>query len=459
MAITKEDITKDLEKLIRSYVQYDEENETYPMEKLPEQTLLQLDMRFCQLIDKWLLTDGPKKENIEQNYKQISRIVHNDKKPQWTAELKWLDQQLAADANDAICFKTLSDRYERLTAPENFAKDEFMNVSPNENWEQKFQRKKANANTYTARYMYHSFSKLIQESRSYRTETEKVDGMKSLLNTLPWALSGYGGLLLAPELFAIYSTCFLVKQGGKALKQQESEELQLFGQTLKELGGITTMVTSTVLARTMQLVFKVSATSVSGAAKVGKFLLGGKSSKSRHSGFSYSSSTSSEGGASSSSSSAPPGFFLPAPPTTDGGELETVHDFMQQLILAANSTQGAQLQTPELKIVIAPLERYLYLNKQQFGRQLRAGWAKGEAIKAALLRIRTVDSQGKTKEEKLAEAKKEVEALKGNKDVYSKTAKKAINRAGDTLGMLSTLFLPSAEDLQAGASNLLTNTQ
>ncbi|MFA6303855.1 MAG: hypothetical protein WC627_12095 [Legionella sp.] len=486
MTLKSKDIKDALELLVKHYAKYNEDEKVYVSIKLNQKSLLQLDENFNQTLDKLLLTDGPKKDDIEKNYKKLSMVLHLDKKPVWIPEVVWLEEQLSDSPTDAICFKTLSARYEKIVNPAAPKNTKFEDVNTKEQLKEKLERMKAESKTYTGRYLFHSLSKMLEQHDKYFEVTGKIKptGITALMRLLPLAFGGCGVVLMSSELLTIYATSYVFLKSGQALQRTESEELSSLGSVMGELSSMTATVTNILLIRSMELVFWTTRQTYLGGLQVGSAVLkpllsSSKSSSSRHSGTSTNTNHSSASGSDRSETKANynPEFWNSAsnsnsntsktnsnspssssnqttPSTSVETETETRQDFYQNLKLASvNQTAGIQLNSPELKMVIAPLEAYLTLNKQQTLRSFRAGGDKSDAVKAFLMSVRAIDNLSYPIQIKLDRAKEELDKLKDDDSVYTKKTAVAVNKSEQVISLLTSVLNEDPEALQIVSYN------
>lgn len=409
-------IQAELTGLVKLYSKWDQEKKQYTT-LLDKNDLLKLDKDFNRLINKILLTDGPEKETIEKYYKKLLLLMHPDRAFSFLPEIDWLEKNLSTQSHEGICFKTLRFCYEKLTNPQKFKDNHFNQIKTQDDLKKWLEGLKEGASTYTGRSLYDSLLGLLEQSGSYFNEVGKVKqrGLRTFITWVPVMFSSYGAFIFSQELFAIYALYFVVLKGGQYLMKQESNELQSIGQTLQELTLITATTTTTLLVRMLELTFWFSHQCYSSSMQIGS------------------------------------AFFKPLlPPSSQPKQNQSSqfndHSICTDLILASqNMETGIQFKTPELKLVSASLESYLGLNYQQYFSYFRKGWDKKIVVEACLFKLQVIDKSDQSIEDKLKEAKQEIEKLKDNPDIYSNKTALAVDNAEKAIALLIS---PSANNKQ-----------
>jgi hypothetical protein len=401
-------IETELALLVKSYAKFDNEQKIY-VAQLNKSALLKLDADFIKLINQQLLADGPEKIKIDRNYRNITRYFHPDRKPLFLPEVIWIEQNLAQNSSDAICFKTLQSCYEKLTTPQKYKEMNFIDIKNRADCRAWLEQLKSKAGTYTGRSFCDSLIGLLDESGDFFDEvgTLKPKGLRKLITFMPMIFASYGAIIFAEELFAVYALYFLMLKGGQYLGMSDDLEIKQIGKTLQEISIITAITTTTILVRLLEMTFWASHQCYVAALQIGSSL------------------------------------FTPLliPSTKKGTSKDTTPEskFCKDLVLASqNLNGGIQFKTPELKVIAASLEDDLMrLSTQLFG-DWRVGKVKRLAVDAFLFRMRVLDAGSDSTEKKLIEAKKELKKLKNNKEVYiigGETAK-AINMTEQVINLL-----------------------
>ncbi|MFI4962464.1 MAG: hypothetical protein ACHP6H_01255 [Legionellales bacterium] len=474
---------KKLQLLVLEFARFNETLKTYEG-TLNQEALLKLDEGLCLLLDNLLIKGGTSKENMRKNYLELSMLFHNDKRPNWTPEVQWLDQQLSEGPADGICFKTLCDRYEKLTEPEKFINTQPNDANTTDNLRARVEQLRANSRTYSGRYLFYSLSKLLDQKDGYFDEVGKIKpkGIRFILRLLPFAFGGYGACLVGTELFTAYATFFVLLKGSNFLEQRDSEELKLIGHTIGEMTVMTASVTTALLARSMEMVFWTSRQSYQKSLMIGSVLLyplisNTNASSSRPSASASQSSSSSSSSHSSTTNKEEPksstgkqGFWkTPATPMAQSstsssqaspneqeGQLGRGSSFSDQLkMVSTNREEGIKFQNPELKMIVAPLEAYKNFNNLQFVKGFRLGWNKGLAVDAFLLNMRSLDKYPQSLDRKLTMAQLELNKLKEDKKVYTKGSNTAaaVDNAESVINLLLETNKDDSESLQVVVYN------
>lgn len=390
-------IETELETLVRIYAEYDEEKKCYTS-NLDKTALLQLDIDYIRLINKFMLQDGPEKAKIHKNYKKLSIRLHPDHKEIFSPQIKWLEYNLSEGRNDGACFKTMRLCYEKLTSPQDFKPIKFDEINTREDLKLWLATLKKSSRTYTERNFYASLMDLLDESTGYFDEVGKIkpSGLRALVSFLPMIFISFGTFVFAEELFAVYSLYFVLLKSGQYLDDSNSRELRKLGNTLQKISVVTATATTTLLVRLIEMTFWASRQCYDVSLQIGSAL------------------------------------FTPLISSTVAPRSQsTITDessICQDLILASqNMTVNDNFKTPYLKMIAAPIESYLGLLEQQFFKSWRAGGEKARALQSLLFRMRVIDKDDDlTLEEKVEKAKAALELVKKNSVVYTEGGNTAL---------------------------------
>lgn len=401
-------ISNELESFVKLYSSFDQGKKSYTR-VFSDQELIQLDLNFNRFFNKLLLADGPDTKKIQSNYKKLSFIFHPDRKMFYSPEVIWLEQSLSEGKNDGACFKILDLCYEKLTNSQKFKNLYFQDIKNREDLKQWLEQLKAEANTHSRKSFYDSLLGLVNQSGSYFDEVGKIrqQGLRALLISIPILFSTYGAILFAEELFIIYALYFVVLKSGQYLENQQASDLKKIGQVFQEMTRVTATATTTLIVRIVELTFRVSHAVYDTTWQIGSSL------------------------------------FYPMLPSSPSAVHSQDDQFVtislcKDLILASqNRDQGHLFKTPEMKLVAAPLEAYLGLNKQQYCQRFRLGQDKRIAIESCLFNLRLIDKSEESIEDKLSHAKKEIEKIKQDKTIFNSNMRKAVLQAEQTIQVLS----------------------
>lgn len=405
-------IESDLTAFVVLYSPFDKEKKYYT-EQLDNAKLQILGSRFRQWINHQLLADGTNKKNVEKNYKALSKYFHTDRIT--LAEAQWLEQQLSEGTNDGSCFKILSSSYQKLMEPAKFKDIEFNGINCKEDCRLWLEKLKSQSDTYSHRTLCDSLIGLLNESHSFFDATGKVkpNAIKTLVQFIPAVIAGYGSILIIEELLAIYALYFILLKAEAPLRRSNYSELKEVGRFLKNYNHASAMLLTSVLARILEMIFWSSRQSFNATIQIGSALL------------------------------AP---LLPAPAEA-APDIE-MEQLAKDLVLAGEHKKtGMQFDTPELKIIAAPFEKYLALNEQQFFGIFRVGNEKRKQVSAFLFRLRILDQMPGSLEEKYSEVLSELALLKKNKQVYTSNTAFAVDY---TEHMVKVLQSPNIVDMQLG---------
>lgn len=408
-------IESKLTELVRIYARFDPEKNAYIAKSDDKSFLLELDADLSQLINQQLLIDGPEEAKLTQNYKRISRYFHPDKAASFLPEVIWLEEHLGEKPGDGICFKTLSISYEKLMNPHKYKEINFENIKNREDCKIWLQGLRNQAGTYTGRSFCDSLIGLLDESGGFfdATGAIKPQGLKTLITFLPMIFASYGAILFARELFAVYALFFLMLKGGQYMEYSNLTEVKAIGQALQDISIISASATTTLMVRLLEMTFWISHQCLDMSLQIGSSVL-------------------------------KPFSSLPV----DNNDHAHGADFCRDLIRASNNLNaGMQFKTPELKVISAPLEAYLGLNSQQFFGDWRLGRTKRLQVEAFLFRMNLLDGSTRSTEEKLIEAKKELEHLKNNKSVYTAGSKTA-EAVDNSERVMTVLMAPDPANTQ-----------
>lgn len=407
-------IEKELERLVQIYAKFDSQKKCYESQ-LNKDALLSLDRDFAKLINQQLLADGPSKERITARYRKVCLKFHPDRQSDFSPEIKWIEENLSSGKNDGSCFKSLNFCYEKLITPEKFKNITFGDIKSKEDFKKWLEELKNQASTYTGKSLYTSLTDLLDQSSGFFDDAGKIKptGMRVLITSLPVLFASYGTFIFAEELFAVYALYFVVLKGGQYLERSNSSELRSFGKALQEISAITATATTTLIVRLLEMTFWASRQCLDVSLQIGSAIF------------------------------TP---LLPVPPVKKEWGPGTEENLCRDILLASqNLNEGIQFNTPELKVISAPLESYLGLNSQQFLLDWRKGKDKRIAVEAFLFRMRVLDVSPEPIEVKLLEAKKELDNMKKKSGIYTSQTAEAVDRAEMVLDFLQD---PEASDKQ-----------
>ena len=398
-------IEAELSRLVKCYTAFDSEQQCYTAQ-LDKTSLLRLDINFIQCLNQQLLADGAAKVHIDKNYRKLSLFFHPDKSSDYSPETRWLEQQLSEGRNDGTCFKSLSGCYERLTAPDKFKEIDFSSINSKNDCRQWLEQLKAKSSTYSSRTLYTSLIDLLDQSSTFfdMTGAIKPRGLKTLISFVPVVIASFGATIVMEELFAIYFLYLVILKSGQRLSQSDLRELRELGQTMQDYTKVTAMVTTTLLVRILELIFWTSRHCLHLTLEL--------SSR----------------------------FFTPM--LAAYVEVEEQSDpestnFCSDLILAsAHDRSGMHFDTPELKVIAAPLEHYLGLNAQQLFPNWRLGGTKRSQIEVFLFRLRVMDQMPGALDVKLAQAKNLLDNITKDETLCNGTMAKAIGYAQQVIKLL-----------------------
>jgi hypothetical protein len=398
-------IEKELERLVKRYATKDPTNNQY-VSQLNENALLGLDRDFCKLINQQLLLNGPQKEKITRQYRKISRYFHPDHGHNFLPEVIWIEQNLSQGRNDGACFKSLLFNYEKLASPENFKDIHFEDIKTDAELRKWLENLRDQSGTYTGRCLYDSLIHLLDQAGGFWDETGHLrpKNLRFLIRFIPMIFVTYGSVIFAEELFAVYALYFLMLKGGQYLEKDSIRELQQVGRTLQDITSITATATTTFMVRLLEMTFWASRQCLDITLQIGSVIL--------HP-------------------------IMPVSPEERETPSESAMNLCRDLICASKIPKGGKkFQTPELKIISAPIESYSALNAQQFLGNWRAGNAKRIAIEAFLFSLGVLDQLQMPIETKLIEAQKELEKIKKNKEVFNSCTKRAVLESEHVIALL-----------------------
>lgn len=385
-------IESDLSDFVRPYFPSDREEKNPFKAQLDQSQLFTLGSRFRRWINQQLLRDDATKENVTKNYRKLAFLFHPDRGSAYLPEVLWLEQQLSEGRMDGTCFKTVGSSYEKLMEPAKFKEIEFSGINSKDDCRRWLEKLKQQSNTFSHRNLCDSLIGLLEESSTFfdSSGTIKPKALKTLIQFIPAIIAGYGTILIMEELLAIYALYFVILKGGKRLAQSDYRELKEVGRSLQTFSGVTAMLSTTLLVRVLELIFWSSRQCLHLTLQIGSAIFP---------------------------------TIMSVPPAAIPEEVN-VEELCRELALSSQQeTPGMHFSHPELKIIAAPFEKYLALNKQQFFGFLRVGDEKRKMVDAFLFKLRVLDQLPGRIEEKYMEVLAELEALKKNEQVYTcKTA-------------------------------------
>lgn len=405
-------IDAELKDLVEIYSPYDVEKQTYTTQ-LDNAQLLILEKRFINLLNAHLLSSGPLKSGLDNNYRELTLVLHPERSPNFSPEIIWLDKQLSGKGLRGGCFRLLSFCYEKLTQPTKFKEIEFTAIHSKEDFKKWLENYKAQTTTYGSKSLCDSLIALLNASSDFFDSTGAIKpaALKNLVTLIPVLIAGFGTTLFLEELFLVYAIYYVLLKGGEKLGQTDYMELKQVGSFLQQTTSITFMITTTILVRIMELIFWTSRHCLTMSLEVGSNLL------------------------------APflPQADAPVKVVVDAAEL------CKELVLAAEKVQpGMQFDVPELKLVAAPFEKYLAINALQFFGSFRVGKKKREMVDAFLFNLRVLDKLDWPLEQKYLDILESIAKIKANEEVYTDKTKNAVDYVEEVIRILRS---PSITEL------------
>jgi hypothetical protein len=399
-------IKEKLQALVKPYASVDSKGKLVSKEKPGKDILLKLEADFIHLINQELLIggleptklqDGSETTNLQKNYRRLALDFHPDR---CIAEVCWLEDALSDEDHKWGAFQTLRFCYEKFTKPAQFKKDEFSDIKSKEDFKNWLEKLRAKSPTHSGRRLYDGLIGLLNQSSSFFDETGKIkpQGLNIMLRFIPIALVSYGVIILAEELLAIHALYFVVLKGGQYLGRSNYRDLKQLGSAMQEMSIASAATTTIVLVRLLEMTFWTSRKCLNLSLYIGSSIL--KS-------------------------------ILPSPVANVNDQEESFSSKVcKDLILAGqDAIPGIEFQTPELKVIAQPLEKYLILNAQQVFRGWRIGDQKREFVERFLLEMEKIDRASDSIDTKLTEVSTRLHKLKANKDIYTNTLAAAINNA------------------------------
>ncbi|RUR07812.1 J domain-containing protein [Legionella sp. km772] len=342
---------------------------------------------------------------MDKNYRKLTLSFHPDRSPHYSAEVIWLDQQLSGELLKGGCFKLLSFCYEKLIQPTKFKEVEFSGIHSKEDFKKWLENYKAHTTTYASKSLCDSLIALIDASSDFFDSTGAIKpiALKNLVKLIPVIIAGFGTTLFFEELFLVYAAYYVLLKGGQKLGKTNYQELRQVGQLLQEYTAITAMTTTTLLVRILELIFWTSRHCLTISLEIGTTIL------------------------------AP---LLSQTPSTDKAEVDAA-ELCKELVLAGEKIQpGIQFDTPELKLIASPFEKYLALNAQQFFGNFRVGQKKREMVDAFLFNLKVLDKLDWCLEQKYLDILQELDKIKQNKEVYTDKTKDAVDYVEEVISVL-----------------------
>ncbi|EHL31540.1 hypothetical protein [Legionella drancourtii] len=396
-------IETELKFLVGIYTEFDPEKGCY-VGGVSEEERVRLERSFNQLLLKWLLKNGPEKEQVEENYTKLAPLFEMKTNGLLEPEVLWIENVLSCGINDGVCFKTLSLSHQKLIAPENFKNIKFNDIVTRDDLKKWLENFKKQATNYTERSFYESLLSLLNESTEFYDEVGQIKpkGVRVLLSFLPMVLVSIGTVAFVEELFAAYALYFILLKGGQFISRSSSSELQSFGHALQKISTVTATTTTTLLVRLIEMIFSASLQCYVATLQVGSIVLSPLVSSK-----------------------------LP--------ELFTQESLEQALIKASESRHiGMYFENYKLKLIASPIESRLGLLGQQYFLGYRVGKTKFQTLEYFLVNMRTLDMNSDPIETKLEGVQDLLNKIKKNTVVYSAGGETAlaINKAQGFLQFL-----------------------
>lgn len=379
-------IESSLVDLLKAFGVSDSEKKYNPAQ-LDKAELLRLDINLAKLINHYLLIDGPENHKIEKNYKILTLYLHPDRRHHFLPEVVWIEHQLSVGLDDGVCFKRLHACYDKLINPEKFKKEiTFADISSRGDCIQWLLKLKERATTYSGKSLCDSLLQLLEHSGGFFDRVGKINskGLRALIMFIPSLLATYGAVIVAEEVFAIYSLYFVLLKSGQFLERRDSAGFKKIGQALQEITLIAATSTTNLLARLMEMTFWVSLQCFDATVSIGSVIL-----------------------------------------------KPLLSDFEINEGNTEPSTMG--LKTAEIQKISVPLTNYIKYNEKQILGSFRLGYEKNIKMKSLLFQLRALDSGNYSLSEKLNQAQQLLDEFKCQKNIYTSTTRKAIDESSQIL--------------------------
>lgn len=409
---------------VRRYSSFNSAEPNY-LKQCNHAALLVLGKSFRKWINHQLLIDDVNKKSVEKNYKKLAKLFHPDSSLCSLPEVHWLEQQLSEGKRDGSCFKILHSSYQKLMQPAQFKEIQFSGINSKEDCKHWLEQLKAQSNNYSHRSLYSSLLDLLDESTHFfdASGAIKPNALKTLIQLVPTLIASYGAFILIEELCAIYALYYVILKGGNKLSHSNYIELKEVGQVLQRSSNVTALLTTTLLVRLIELVFWSSRQCLHLTLQIGSSLLSP----------------------------------LLSTPEKNADEVK-LNQLCRDLVLARQHQQpGMQFDTPEMKIIAAPFEKYCELNEQQFFRSVRRGGDKIKVVNAFLFQLRVIDKLPIALAEKYLEVLSQLKIIKQNKEVYTNKTAQAVDYAEQIISVLQSPNVPhsDAEEQKSAADGSL----
>lgn len=334
--------------------------------------------------NKWLLQGGPEKEPTGENYQKFMPFFEAQTNNLLPPEIIWIEYVLSNSTFNGTCSKLLSLNYQKLISPENFKTIKFNEIVTREDLKKWLEGFKKQAVGYTEQSFYESLINLVNESGAFYDEVGKINikGIKVLLSFLPMVVVSIGTVAFAEELFAVYALYFVLLKGGQLISKGSAAELKAVGNALQKISTVTATTTTTMLVRLVEMIFFASLQCYATTLQLGSVVL--------------------------------------APLTSNASELITPESLEQDLINANQSKHvGIAFKNYQLKLIASPIEARVGLLAEQYFLSYRVGKSKLHFMKSLLDDMRELDQNSDPIEVKLEGVHDLLDRIKRIKVVYT----------------------------------------
>lgn len=411
-----------LKELIINYSEFDADKKYY-MSVLDDEGLLRLEKEFEIKIKQFLLIDGPQEEKITARYQQLVLYFDPKYRDRFLPEIVWIENSLSRGQNDGVACKSIQFYFDQLVNPQKYTKITFKNIHTEEDFRQWLDNLKKQSNTYSMQKFYTSLLNLLEQSSQFFDDAGQIKptGLRVLVKSIPILFAGFGAIILAEEIFAIYALYFVLLKGGQYLDRSSFLELRQIGKALQGLSFISATATTTLMVSLLEMTFWASRQCLGVSLQIGSSIFSS---------------------------------LILSPSITREEQQDTEQSIFNDLILAGkNQIEGIEFKNPELKVISAPLESYLAINKDQIAVSLRAGGVKALVVQEFLTKMRAIDQEDNSMENKISQAQAALDAIKIQAYVYNSKTAIAVDRAYKIIELLrvndqSLLSGPSSSQSQ-----------
>ncbi|KTD16431.1 hypothetical protein [Legionella jordanis] len=412
---------EELKPLIAAYADFDSQLFVYQEKKTMTFAERQkVEASFIALVCQYLSQDGLDEKCIEYYMKELEKLLHPDRFPLASPEIKWLQVILSADVFDPSSCLNLAKLCEaKLKNPE-APEFHLEHIATMDALIFRLRQDRKLAKTLTERALLDSVLSMLKSADQYNSQLNSRISLiwaQKISQLMPYLTTGYCLSLFLKELALLYAVTYTLTRGGRWIEHSHSNGIQMIGQTMRVFGEAIFSAVTALVARLTELNIFVAK------------------------------------GAVNLSVDASDGLYRILACQTQPTQMLT-EDAKSLALAPQDLFGGLRFETFQLKLIAAILEEQSGRLEKQWFYDWRLGSKKNAAIKKALQGLQLVDKSGLEENIKLQQARSIIQTLADNRkiNVYGSDTAKAISNARNTLKLLLEPSVAQERTLSIGQS-------